>query len=240
MKLNQPAIILVRPQLPENIGMVARVMNNFNLKELIIVSPREKWPNKKSLESSKQAETIIKNTKVFNSLPEALSKFQFVVATTNRKRFLEKKIIKSFSSLNRFVKINKNTAILFGPENSGLSNEDLRLANYLFTINTSKKNTSLNLSHAVSIVSFKIYEYFTTHKNIFSNKKNNSAGLSNKKELSYFMDYLTNELEKVNFFYPPSKKQSMIDNIYAIFLKASLTKKETNTLWGVLKKLRKY
>ena len=240
MKHNQPAIILVRPQLPENIGMVARVMDNFNLNELIIVSPREKWPNKKSLESSKQAKTIIKNTKVFNSLPEALSKFQFVVATTNRKRFLEKKIINSFSSLNRFVKINKNTAILFGPENSGLSNEDLRLANYLFTINTSKKNTSLNLSHAVSIVSYKIYEYFNTHKNTFSNKRSNSAGLSNKKELSYFMDYLTNELEKVNFFYPPSKKKSMIDNIYAIFLKACLTKKETNTLWGMLKKLRKY
>ena len=239
MKLNQPAIILVRPQLPENIGMVARVMNNFNLKELIIVSPREKWPNKKSIESSKQAKTIIKNTKVFNSLPEALSKFQFVVATTNRKRFLEKKIIKSFSFLNRFVKTNKNTAILFGPENSGLSYEDLRLANYLFTINTSKKNTSLNLSHAVSIVSFKIYEYFSIYKNRSSNLKNNSLELSNKKELSYFLNYLTNELEKVNFFYPLSKKQSMIDNIYAIFLKASLTKKETNTLWGMLKKLRK-
>ena len=80
MKLNQPAIILVRPQLPENIGMVARVMDNFNLKELIIVSPREKWPNKKSLESSKQAKKIIENTKVFNSLPSALPKFQFVVA----------------------------------------------------------------------------------------------------------------------------------------------------------------
>ena len=137
MKLNQPAIILVRPQLPENIGMVARVMNNFNLKELIIVSPREKWPNKKSLESSKQAKTIIKNTKVFNSLPEALSRFQFVVATTNRKRFLEKKIINSFSSLNRFVKINKNTAILFGPENSGLSNEDLMLCDSIFIIKPS-------------------------------------------------------------------------------------------------------
>ena len=93
MKLNKPAIILVRPQLPENIGMVARVMNNFNLQELIIVSPREKWPNKKSLESSKQAKNIIKNTKIFNSLPEALSKFKFVVATTNRNRFLEKKKI---------------------------------------------------------------------------------------------------------------------------------------------------
>ena len=240
MKINKPAIILVRPQLPENIGMVARVMDNFNLKELILVSPREKWPNKKSLESSKQAKKIIKNAKVFNSLSEALSKFQFVFATTNRKRFLEKKLINSFRSFNHLLKINKNTAILFGPENSGLSNEDLRLANYLFSIHTSKKNTSLNLSHAVSIVSYKIYEQFTNHKYIFSNQKNNSSKLSNKKELSYFMDYLINELENVNFFYPRSKKESMIDNIYAIFLKASLTKKEINTLWGILKKLRKH
>ena len=239
MKLNQPAIILVRPQLPENIGMVARVMDNFNLKELILVSPRNKWPNKKSLECSKQAKNIIKNTKVFNSLPSALSKFQFVVATTSRWRFLEKKIINSFRSFNRFIKKNKKTAILFGPENSGLSNKDIRLANYLFTINTSKKNTSLNLSHAVTIVSFKIYESLSIYKNISSNLKNNSSELSNKKELSYFINYLTNELDKVNFFHPPSKKQSMIDNIYAIFLKASLTKKETNTLWGMLKKLRK-
>ena len=240
MKIKKPAIILVRPQLPENIGMVARVMNNFNFKELILVTPREKWPNKKSLESSKHANIIIKNTKVFNSLPEALSKFQFVVATTNRKRFLEKKVIKSFSSFNRFVKINKNIAILFGPENSGLSNEDLRLANYLFTINTTKNNTSLNLSHAVSIVSYKIHEYFNINKKIVSNKNNKSSELSSKKELRYFMDYLTNELEKVNFFYPTFKKQGMIDNIYAIFLKASLTNKEINTLWGMLKKLREY
>ena len=96
----------------------------------------------------------------------------------------------------------------------------------MFTINTSKKNSSLNLSHAVSIVSFKIYEYLSIYKNRSSNLKNNSSELSNKKELSYFMNYLTNELEKVNFFYPLSKKQSMIDNIYAIFLKASLTKKK--------------
>ena len=110
----------------------------------------------------------------------------------------------------------------------------------MFTINTSKKNTSLNLSHAVSIVSYNIYEYYNTNKDRFSNQKYNSSVLSNKKELNYFMDFLTNELEKTNFFYPPSKKKSMIDNIYAIFLKASLTKKETNTLWGMLKKLRKY
>ena len=98
----------------------------------------------------------------------------------------------------------------------------------------------MNLSHAVSIVSYKIHEYFNINKKIVSNKNNKSSELSSKKELRYFMDYLTNELEKVNFFYPTFKKQGMIDNIYAIFLKASLTNKEINTLWGMLKKLREY
>jgi len=239
LKFIRPTIILVRPQLPENIGLVARVMDNFNLKDLIIVSPREKWPNNKSLDSSKHAKEIIENTKVFFSLTEALANFNFVIAATNRNRFLEKKVTKSFTTFNDLIKINTSTAILFGPENSGLSNDDLKLANYLFTIETSKKNNSLNLSHAVSIVSYKIYEYFFLKKENLFNEINNFSELSNKKELSYFMNYLINKLDDVNFFNPLEKKQSMVDNIYAIFLKASLTKKEINTLWGMIKKIQK-
>ena len=92
MKSKKPAIILVRPQLPENIGMVARAMNNFDFKDLNLVNPRIKWPNKISFQASKNAKLITKNTKVFNSLSNALEKYNFVIATTNRKRFLEKYI----------------------------------------------------------------------------------------------------------------------------------------------------
>ena len=237
MKIIKPAIILVRPQLPENIGLIARAMQNFNLNELILVSPREKWPNKKSLKSSKHAALIIRKTKVYQSLELAVSKFHYIIATTNRKRFLEKKNINSFNSLNKYINTNKKLAILFGPENSGLSNEDLRLADCLFTIKTSKKNTSLNLSHAVSIISYKINEFITSKK--YTNKEDILINTTNKKELINFMNYLNLQLDKENFFYPFSKKQSMIDNIYAIFLKASLSKKEVNTLWGMLKKLIK-
>ena len=152
MKIIKPAIILVRPQLPENIGLIARAMQNFNLNELI----------------SKHAALIIRKTKVYQSLELAVSKFHYIIATTNIKRFLEKKNINSFNSLNKYINTNKNLAILFGPENSGLSNEDLRLADCLFTIKTSKKNTSLNLSHAVSIISYKINEFITSKK--YTNK----------------------------------------------------------------------
>ncbi len=218
--------------------MVARVMQNFDLTELILVLPRKRWPNKKSLDSAKSAKNIIKKVKVYNSLELALSKFNYVVATTNRKRFLEKKILNSFSNLNKSIISNKKTAIIFGPENSGLANEDLRLSDCLFTINTSSKNNSLNLSHAVSIFSYKFYESFSKNINKLDNHRKLNK-LSTKGELSHFTNYLISQLDKVNFFYPSSKRHSMIDNIYAIFLKASLSKKEVNTLWGMIKKLRK-
>ena len=159
MKALKPAIILVRPQLPENIGMVARVMQNFDLKDLILVRPREKWPNKKTINASKSASNIINKAKVYDSISEAISTFNLIVATTNRKRFLEKKSINQFNTLSKLIQLNKKSAILFGPENSGLSNEDLRLADYLFTIDTSNNNHSLNLSHAVAITSYKLNEF---------------------------------------------------------------------------------
>ena len=90
MTPKNPSIILVRPQLPENIGMVARVMHNFGLKDLIVVSPRDNWLNNKSINAAKKATKIIKNIKVYDDLEIALSNFTYVVATTNRKRYLEK------------------------------------------------------------------------------------------------------------------------------------------------------
>ena len=109
MTSKNPSIILVRPQLPENIGMVARVMHNFGLKDLIVVSPRNNWLNNKSINAAKKATKIIKNIKVYNNLEIALSNFSYVVAPTNRKRYLEK------NSTNDFKLIS-----LLGPELVGL------------------------------------------------------------------------------------------------------------------------
>ena len=100
--------------------MVARSMNNFGLKDLIIVSPRDNWFNTKSINAAKKANTIIKNVKVYNNLEDALNNFTYVVATTNRKRYLQKKSTSDFKFLKRKIISNKKIAILFGPENSGL------------------------------------------------------------------------------------------------------------------------
>ena len=155
MKILNPSIILVRPQLPENIGMVARAMQNCGLKKLILVSPRENWPNQKAFDVSASANIIIKKTKVFDSIKVALSSFHYVIATSARNRFLQKFHQSNFSLLFKQVPCNKNIAIVFGPENSGLTNEDLLLCDSIFGINLSKNNQSLNLSHSVLLMAYK-------------------------------------------------------------------------------------
>jgi len=238
VKTAKPSIILVRPQLPENIGMVARAMDNCGLKNLIIVSPREIWPNKMALQSAANSKIIISNAKVYNSLNAALSKFNYVIATSNRKRFLQKPLKTDFCDLFESVPQSKKTAIVFGPENSGLSNEDLMLADIIFNIDLSKTNTSLNLSHAVLILSYKWREFFILH-NIKPkyNKLNNNLAL--KSDFLNFMDFLRGELHEVGFFYPPKKTKSMFKNIQTMFMRTSLSKTEIQTLWGMIKKLRK-
>lgn len=239
MFLNRTTFVLVRPQLPENIGMVARAMDNFGFNKLSIVSPREKWPNKKAIDASKNAKKIIENTKVFSDINEALNKFNLVIATTNRKRFLEKKTCNNFVQLKKSLNIQKNSAIIFGPENSGLSNTEIRLADYIFTIPTVNFNKSLNLSHAVSIIAYKIHEHQLISKKNQMTIDNAFAERASKKDLSKFMEHLIKILDKANFFKPSEKRESMINNIFSLYLKANLSKKEIQMLWGMLKKLSK-
>ena len=236
MTTNNPSIILVRPQLPENIGMVARVMNNFGLKDLVLVSPRDTWLNSKSINAAKKANKIIKNIKVYDDLEIALSNFTYVVATTNRVRYLEKNSTNDFKLIKKKITVNKKIAILFGPENSGLSNEDLKLSDIIFTIETSSKSNSLNLSHAVAIL---CYKFFELNNLKFTNSTTIEKDNISKHQLSKFLSYLFENLEKKKFFTPIEKKESMQNNIYSIFTKIPLTKKELQTLWGIIKKLNK-
>jgi len=233
----KPTIILVRPQLSENIGMTARVMDNFGLSKLSIVNPRDGWPNKKAESAAKHAEKIINKAKIYNRVGKAILNYDLVIATSNRKRFLTKKSYNNFNILKKKIREFKNVAILFGPENSGLSNQDLRLANFIFTIPTAHLNKSLNLSHSVSIMSYELFK-----SNRVSTKKMKNLKKDNKKitkhELSSYMNVLINDLEFNGFFKPVEKKESMIDNIYSIYNKIDLSKKELRMMWGMHKKLK--
>jgi len=238
VRLIKPSIVLIKPQLPENIGLVARAMDNCGLKNLIIVNPREKWPNDIAINASANSKAIIQKSKIYSSVERALLNFHFVIAMSARKRFIQKPYQNNINQLFEQFPINKKTAILFGPENSGLSNEDLKLADLIFNINTSRSNSSLNLSHAVLLISFAWREFFYLRKQKpKDNKLNNKKAL--KKDFYYFMDFLKKELEEVKFLYPKTKAKSMIKNIETMFIRASLSKTEIQTLWGMIKKLRK-
>ena len=235
MKKIKPTIILVRPQLSENIGMAARAMDNFGLSKLSIVKPRDGWPSKKAESSAKHAYKIINKAKVYESLEDAVSNYDLVIATSNRKRFLTKKIYDSFNILQKKIRDFRNIAILFGPENSGLSNQDIRLANFLFTIPTYNTNKSLNLSHAVSLMS---YELFKANNTSFKKNLTSNIEKVSKLEFSNFINVLLKDLDSRGFFKPIEKKATMIDNIYSIYNKTDLSKKELRMLWGIHKKLK--
>ena len=235
MKKINPTIILVRPQLSENIGMAARAMDNFGLSKLFIVSPRDGWPSKRAETSAKHADKIINKAKVYDHLDDAVLNFDLVIATSNRKRFLTKKTYDNFNILQKKIIDFKSIAILFGPENSGLSNQDIRLANFLFNIPTNNSNKSLNLSHAVSLMS---YELSKLNKISTNEKLPSFDNKVSKLELSNFLNFLINDLDSSGFFRPEEKKASMIDNIYSIYNKIDLSKKELRMLWGIHKKLK--
>ena len=217
--------------------MTARAIDNFGLSRLYLVNPRDEWPNNKAEKSAKHAESIIKSVQIFSNLEEATSQFNLVIATTNRQRFLTKKKFNNFNKLIKKFNDFKKIAILFGPENSGLSNEDLRLANVIYTIKTDKLNKSLNLSHAVSVISHEIFS-----QNIQSSKVSENIEKKDQKvtrgELSNFINALIGDLDNKGFFNPEEKKDGMIDNIYSIYNKMDLTKKELKMLWGMHKKLK--
>ena len=236
MKSNKnfsPVIILLEPQLEENIGAVARAMLNFNLHNLRII--KKKWlPSKISFKTSAKADEILKNTQVFENLDEAINDLQYIYATSNRKRDLNIDVV----NLKQGIKIisnykNYKVGILFGPERSGLTNEHIALCDKIIEIPLNKNFKSLNLAQSVLLVAYELFNLNLSKINFVKIKK------TKKKDLLIFFNVLQNYLEKGNFFKIKEKKKNMMRNIKIIFNKAELTEKEQKILLGIVKNLGK-
>ena len=138
--INKVGFILIKPQLPENIGFSARGLKNFGFKKLEIVKPKEKWPNKKAIATSVGASDILKKLKFIQHIKDAINKYDIIYASSARKRDINKRHL-SFNQFIKNIKKNKNKkiGIMFGPEASGLSNEEISYSNYIFKIPVNKK-----------------------------------------------------------------------------------------------------
>ena len=232
---NKFGFILVNPQLGENIGACARAIKNFGFSNLSIVEPRDAWPNTKARMTSVGAFNIIQKAKIYKNVSGAVKKFDLVFASTARKRDINKKHISIINFLKLISKYKKsNIGIMFGPEASGLSNHDLSLSNYIIQIPTSKKLTSLNLSHAVIVICYEIYKSLNLSK---FKKEKVLTKLTSKSSIKNLIKFLEIMLDKKNFFKPLEKKKSMILNINNIFGRLELSDKELRILFSIFSSL---
>ena len=233
--INKIGFLLVKPQLPENIGFSARGLKNFGFKNLDLVSPKETWPNKKAITTSVGAKDIFRTTKVYSNIKDAINKYDIVYASSARRRDINKRHL-SFNKFIESVKKNKKKkiGIMFGPEASGLSNDDISYSNYIFKIPVNKNFESINLSHSIVIVCYEIFK--SLRPNYFKREKKLSDIIS-KKDLNTFTNFVEDRLEKKGFFSPNEKKKTMLVNLRNIFVRMELSNKELRILSSVFSKL---
>ena len=233
--INKVGFLLVKPQLPENIGFCARALKNFGFKNLDLVNPKEAWPNKKATATAVGAKDILNKTKVYSNIKDAINKYDIVYASSARRRDINKRHL-SFNQFIKSIKKNKKKkiVIIFGPEASGLSNEDISYSNYIFKIPVNKKFESINLSHSVILI---CYEIFKNLKTSYFKKEKKLTNMISKKKLNIFINFIENRLEKKGFFSPPEKKKTALINLRNIFGRLELSDKELRILSSVFSKL---
>ena len=233
--INKVGFLLVKPQLPENIGFCARALKNFGFMSLDLVNPKEVWPNKKSEATSVGAKDILKKAKVYSNIKDAINKYDIVYASSARRRDINKRHL-SFNQFIESIKKNKKRkiGIMFGPEASGLSNDDIAYSNYIFKIPVNKKFESINLSHSIILV---CYEIFRNFRPSYFKKEKKLIDIISKKKLSTFTNFVESRLEKKGFFSPSEKKKTMLLNLRNIFGRMELSNKELRILSSVFSKL---
>ena len=235
MSENNISFILHKPQLSENIGACARAIKNFDFKKLILINPKPIFPNDKILATSVGAKDIIYQSKKYDTLEQALSKIDIVIATSARFRNKNVKHI----NLEDLKKINfkKKIGLLFGSEASGLSNEEISYANYTLQIPTNTNFRSLNLSHSLIIIAQYISSIVKLKSTPF--KKSKKIKSASKKEIQLMLNLCVKNLDEMNFFRPKEKRPKMLENLRNIFYKMDLSDKETRILSGVFASLGK-
>ena len=235
-----PVIILVRPQMAENIGMVARAMMNCELSELRVVRPRQSPLHEKAISASSGAQVILERAKVYDTLEDAIADLQIVLATTARPRDMTKPVYhpeKAIEICQKQIAAGARAGILFGAERTGLENPELIMADGLVEIPLNPHHCSLNLSQAVLLMGYTWFRLTRDHDN--SHLATGGSLPATKKELDVFLSHLENVLDERGYFHFPAKRTRMQRNLRNIFTRAELTHAEIKTLHGVIADLMK-
>lgn len=235
---NAPAIILVDPQMGENIGAAARAMLNAALVDLRLVRPRDGWPNKKAADMAVGALDRMPPVEVFDTVQEAVAGCHYVLATTARPRDMVKPVFTpkaAAAEIRHRAQAGQRTAILFGAERSGLTNDDVALANGIITIPLNPAFSSLNLGQAVLLMA---YEWFQLQDGTPPRELpvGGSSPIPHEKLEELFVR-LESELEAGNFFRNPDQRPTMVRNLRNLLGRAEMTEQEARTFHGVISAL---
>ncbi|MBK1660916.1 RNA methyltransferase [Paracraurococcus ruber] len=233
-----PIIVLVRPQLAENIGAVARAMANGGLFHLRLVAPRDGWPQDRAWRTASGADPILDAARVFPDTPSAVADCHRVLATCPRPRHIVIPVRTARAAAEDLREINGRglrTAVLFGPERAGLENDDVACADTLVRYPLNPEHMSLNLAQAVMILA---YEWWTaTEPTPPRRLQTNETTVATKGQLEGFLGRLVAELDAAGFLDPPPKRPGMVRNLRHWFERGEVTEQELRTLHGVVTEL---
>lgn len=230
-----PAVILVEPQLGENIGTAARAMFNCGLTDLRLVKPRDGWPSEKARSAASGADPVLDQAQLHPSLEDAVGDLQHVYATTARDRDMVKRVVtprQAAAEMRALMGQGRACGLLFGPERMGLLNDHLALADTVITVPLNPAFSSLNLAQAVLLVG---YEWFTAaDATPAAELQTGDSEPATKEELQRFFEHLEEELDRNGFLRNIEKRPSMVRNIRNLFQRAQCTEQELRTLHGVI------
>ena len=246
-----PAVILMEPQLPDNIGMVARAMANFGLDELRLVAPRDGWPQEKARIAASGANYVIDDAAAYPTLDAAMGDLTWVAATTARQRDLRKPVLtpeQAVEEAARRIEKGERCGFLFGRERNGLETAEVANADAVVMIPVNSRFASLNLAQAVLIHGYEwmkrsgnatLGRVTTFETAVETGLRLGVDRLANKEELAGFFQHLETELENLGFFNPTDKRPTVVNNLRTMFTRMGATEQEVRTLRGIVATLAK-
>lgn len=231
--MSAPLIVLVRPQLGQNIGKAARAMLNFGLSELRLVAPRDGWPNPDAGPAASGADMVLERAEVFATTAEAVADCSAVYASTVRKRELVTPVVGPEQMAQEIASVPGRAAILFGPERSGLATEDVALAHKIVTVPINPEFGSLNLAQAVILLSYE----WSRHQALVQPTIREMEPPAPHGELDGMIRHLEEALDGAGYFHPPERTQATRNTIRTIFTKTGWSSREVKAVRGMLRAL---
>ena len=235
LALEGPVVVLVEPQLGENIGMAARAMGNFGLTRLRLVKPRDGWPNLAAQRAAAGADHILEKVELFETVEAAVADLTLLFATTARAHDQAKPVIGPETAATQAqaeIGGGGRAGILFGRERYGLQNEEVALADRIVTFPVNPGFASLNLAQAVLLMGYEWFKLATSGALPFAMPERSER--ASQHQMQAFFDNLVRELDRVEFLRPPEKRDTMLVNLRNIFTRMEPTKQDMHTLHGVV------